>query len=289
LPRIPPGWASMIRMLSGKLLPRLPAGRFHRRRLKYRVLSVAACGVLVASASTIAVSDGTVVRAARDLASIMRDRSPGERASGNLIKSKRLQAAVGDGRDVPSARALAKTRTRVAPAGPNETTSAAGPAVFAEEVPDASGPVVIASPALADAFASPPGTGASAAPLFASLPVSGGGGAGGFIGLPGGGGGVTPPGGGAAPDIGSAPPIGDTPPGSATPPLAEIPPVVVMPPISVVPPGEIVAPISSPVAAVPDPSTWITMIFGFGAVGSSLRRNRRKLKRLASVKDIRGA
>lgn len=256
-------------------------GLRHKRKLAL----VAGCGVLIAAVSTTANSDGAITAAVKDVASMMQARSPGERASGSLTKSKLRQAATGDITDVPSARALAKTRTRLAPAVPEEETAAA------EVV--STGPLVIDSPALAEAFASPPVSGAPGAPLFASLPGSGGGGGGGggFIGIPGGGGGGGgAPGGGTPPDTGSAPPVGATPPpDSAAPPPFVVPPIVVIPPISVAPPGEIIAPLPSPVAAVPEPSTWMTMIFGFGAVGFSLRRNRRKLKRLASVKGVRRA
>nr|WP_245198000.1 PEPxxWA-CTERM sorting domain-containing protein [Sphingomonas kaistensis] len=80
------------------------------------------------------------------------------------------------------------------------------------------------------------------ATLVASLPPVGGG-----TPIIGGGGGLLPP----PPPTGTVPPTGEVPPGT-------------------------------PVSAVPEPGTWLTMLLGFGMIGTAMNRRRRQ-SRLATA------
>lgn len=221
-------------------------GRVRRRRSLRRVKRTgayaAACCIVVASMSTTAVGGDAIVSAARDVASLMRDRSPGPRTSGLLVKNKSDQH--------PSARALANTRS--APIGSEE--KAASPALLSvtPELPSPDGRLILDNPALATALAPPALAGTLGLPVLAGPPEGGFGEGGGFGG--GGGGLIGIPGGGVAPPGSVTPPGGATPPGDGTIPPANSPPL--------------------PVSAVPEPSTWMMMILGFGAIGFSLRRKR---------------
>jgi hypothetical protein len=226
-------------------------GRVRRRRSLRRVkrtgVYAAACCIVVASMSTTALGGDAIVSAARDVASLIRDRSPGPRTSGILVKNKSDQQ--------PRARALANTRS----APIRSEDRAASPALLSitPELPSPDGPPILDNPALATALAPPALAGALGSPVLAGLPESGFGGVGigggGFGG--GGGGGLI-----GIPDGGVAPPGSVTPPGGATPPSDGTTPPASSPPL--------------PVSAVPEPSTWMMMILGFGAIGFSLRRKR---------------
>jgi hypothetical protein len=204
-----------------------------------QIASAAVCLGIVISLSTTAFGDGLIRSAGINIASILGDRSPGARTSANLIKDKRSEA--------PGSRALARTGTRQSPVDLGALVEAAAPAIIAAAPEN-----LIGSPLLMAGLAPLPALDGFQTPDFVSFPGTGfgstaGGGGGGVIGLPGGGGGgAAPPGGGSSPPIDGGP-IGGTPP----------------------PPGV--------VAAVPEPSVWLTLILGFGAIGWSIRRNRGKL------------
>jgi hypothetical protein len=221
------------------------------RKPKYRVLSAVGYAALVATASATAFGDRPVYSISKDIASIMSERSPGARTSGKTSKHKRAQAS--------HERDTASTNNGAAP----PEARAANPSALSEAKPEAPGsaaPVVIDSPEVAAAFGAEPRVGVPRAPFAASVPGLGG--AGGVSG-----GAVTVPGGGGA-GGGTSPGAGATAPDSVT-----------------APPGGVIPPTTS-VAAVPEPSTWMTMIFGFGAVGFSLRRNRRRLSRSTSLGSV---
>jgi PEP-CTERM motif len=172
-------------------------------------------------------------------------RSPGERGATDVIKgkAKRLAKRINDG---PTQRALGKIFDQ-------PPTQRALGKIFNQPV-DGAPELVSSQPSLAALpteilpFTGPvPGI---TAPLSGSpgifVPASGGS----FIG---GGGGGGAPGEGGGTGSGGIP--------GAPPPIA---PPAVIPPI---------------ISAVPEPSTWILLLFGFGAIGAALRRTKATSKR----------
>ena len=75
-----------------------------------------------------------------------------------------------------------------------------------------------------------------------------------------------------SPTISPPPPPAISPPPPPSPPPISPPPQPISPPP---PPPIVVATFeAAPPAAIPEPATWIMMIFGFGAVGAAIRRRR---------------
>lgn len=275
--------------------------------------------LLVAGTSVTALNGGPSVAALAtlsDLADTIRGRSPGERIVDPLAgKGERVSvanAASDPLAEIPSARALAKTRIRQPAAGD-----------LAPPVADSAGPTALAPSA--DGVA--PGPGESLAPLLSGVPggeggfgTGGGGGlggiGGGIPGIGGGGGSFTPDGSGTptAPGegTGTAPPAGPgttSPGGDVTPPPGGVPPAPggggtplpggtgSTPPGGGTPPadGGIIDPapgggiITGPVvSAVPEAETWLMMIIGFGAIGFMLRRRRRGITARPELSSVAG-
>lgn len=178
-------------------------------------------------------------------------RSPGMRIGGVALKAKTRRAALP---------ALAKP-VAAAPAGRGTPTAQVMSAETA--APPAAAPATLGI-FPGEAFISSPQSAVAAAPApggFGFVPVPGGGGV--IIG-PGGGGSGGPGGiGGATPNPTPTPTVTPSP----TPTPTATPPVVVVPTPS---------PTVPPVSAVPEPSTWLMLITGFGLLGSAVRRQRRR-------------
>lgn len=177
---------------------------------------------------------------AKSFLAMMTDRSPGSRTKGELNKTKQRRLP-----DVPEQRALGKITK---PAPPKEFVEAISPTV----------------PKAVEEFA--PAVAGLGPLLVTPTPPAGGGG----IILPPqapppGGGGGTPPGGGGTPPGGGTTPPEQPPDTPTTPP--EQPPNH--------PPDH--PPDHPPV--VPEPGTWVTMLFGFGLTGLMMRRRRRTATR----------
>lgn len=176
-------------------------------------------------------------------------RSPGMRVGGVALKAKTPRAALapiaaaapGPGASVPGNAVASVLGTGVGPEGPIPT----------------SGPV--GSPGFSHGFLTPgvpgilgPGSGPGSTPNtdfggISSPPIGGG-----AIIAPGGGGGGGS--GGGTPGAGITPPGGGGAPGGG----------VIAPP----------APLPS-AGAIPEPSIWLMLMAGFGAIGSAMRRSRR--------------
>jgi hypothetical protein len=197
---------------------------------KKATVAVAVIVGLAAANSPSLMSDGLAAVGAVDLASVMRDRSPGKRVSGELIKSKRARHA--------DARALPKTRVREARATDASTSPLPPPPLAFLEAPlgPSFGPPIILDEVSLAAVLTPLPDLVSGGGLASFLPPFSGG-------IP-----VFLGGGGTSPGVNPpAPP----------------------PPTSV----------------VPEPSAWVTLLSGFGAIGLLLRRKRRRRAECAVVGD----
>lgn len=179
-------------------------------------------------------------------------RSPGMRVGGVALKAKTPRAAL--------APAAAAAPGPGAPVPGNAVASVLGTGVGPEGPIPTSGPV--GSPGFSHGFLTPgvpgilgPGSGPGSTPNtdfggISSPPIGGG-----AIIAPGGGGsGGGGGGGGGTPGAGITPPGGGGAPGGG----------VIAPP----------APLPS-AGAIPEPSIWLMLMAGFGAIGSAMRRSRR--------------
>lgn len=175
-------------------------------------------------------------------------RSPGMRVGGVALKAKTPRAALapiaaaapGAGAPVPGNAVASVLGTGVGPEGPIPTSGPVGSAGFSNGFLTPGVPGILG-----------PGSGTGSAPNIdfggiSSPPIGGG-----AIIAPGGGGGG---GGGGTPGAGIAPPGGGGAPGGG----------VIAPP----------TPLPS-AGAIPEPSIWLMLIAGFGAIGSAMRRSRR--------------
>jgi hypothetical protein len=221
-------------------------GAARLRKGSKRKCMVAGGAVLAFSILSVGAGNGALLTAAESIGATISGRSPGARASGDLVKIKK------SGDEVSTALALSRVRTqssapKAAVVVPLDRSSEVS------RLPSVSnGLSGLESPLSSDALGPTLSSGMSnGGGVIGSLPggavmggISGGGG--------GGGGGFS--GGGRGGD--SLPPASGTvrPPDSG----------VVSPPVEVV-------------SAVPEPATWMTMILGFGAIGVALRRSRRRL------------
>jgi len=219
------------------------------RPWKIRLLALGACGVAVAAFSMIPGKREASLAAPGnggddvDLLAMLSGRSPGERPDGLLASSKPIRPASAG---MPREYAMPKTRDRVTPPGGLQEPGA--PFAEAPAYPQGTQAMPV------DQIARVPDTGYS--------PFPSADGATGDTPLPSRRGVRLPPNSGG--DTGVPPGVG-TPPG--------VPPVGGPPPESF-PPGGGGGP--PPPSAVPEPSTWATMIVGFGTVGLLLRLARRR-------------
>jgi hypothetical protein len=166
-------------------------------------------------------SAGAMVEKGKDFLALMKDRSPGERTTAELTKSKNLRVAA----VIPRQRALAKVQKAAPAEAPAEEflEALAPPLTQTAELPGIFVPMDLVQP-------------------LSTIPPEGGGP---VITIPGGPGGpgVFPPGGNTTPTV--------VPPPAAPP---EVP-------------------------AVPEPSTWLSMLLGFGLLGSAFRLRRQVIAR----------
>jgi hypothetical protein len=227
---------------------------------KHKLLSFGLCFGAVAALSMTPLMDAVSragVKAGEDMMALLDGRSPGERAEGALLHTKALKAPAQKlAGNPPRQYAAPKTRERQPFAG--------------------APPVESALPSAVPLFPSD----GSAVPLGRIASAQG---PGTYYGPPGGGG-VPPRGGSVLPpgEGGILPPDDGIPPVDGVPPVDGIPPVVDLPPGGDIPPdiGRPTPPgnggeVPRPPAAVPEPAAWMSMIVGFGAIGTMLRRRRK--------------
>lgn len=217
---------------------------FHARPALLRVLLLVVPALIAAGYLTLSRPEGAAaVRQVQSVLAMLNLRSPGERAEGELLDSKQPLANV-----APSQRALGKVF------GPPQQRALGKIFPPPEDIALPGDDMAFAPPFQPDVLnvAGLPGPAASGAPGGAPLggggAPSGGGGLGGGGGPPLGGGGV----GGGAGGGGITDDGGDE---------------------GGLEGGTI--PVSPPVAAVPEPGTWLLMIIAFGLCGHMLRRHRR--------------
>jgi hypothetical protein len=205
---------------------------------------VAGGAVLAFSILSVGAGNGALLAAAESIDAIISGRSPGARASGDLVNIKK------SGDEVPNALALSRVRTQAAAPKAAVVVSLDQSSEVSRLQSGSNGLSGFESPVSAVDLGPTLWSGMSnGSGVIGSLPGSAGAVMGG---IGGGGGGFS--GGGRGGD--SLPPASGTvrPPDSG----------VVSPPVEVV-------------SAVPEPATWMTMILGFGAIGVALRRSRRRL------------
>ena len=233
-----------------RLLPRFSGLRRHQKVLvaagKRPFVGLAAC-LGVVGALAVATPSGVIwlppANATAQVMELLNTRSPGSRPPGARTSKRPLSKAA-------PTQQLNADREREATALP-QTRTRTGPAVLdVDETPEllSSGvPLTLASAdlpqffiPLSDILPTALASATSTGPLVAPPTAGFGGGGGGAFG-----------------PISSSPVASPLAPGPTT------------------PPGDvgIVTP-ATPVSAVPEPGTWLTMIIGFGAVGVQLRRRR---------------
>lgn len=192
--------------------------------------------------------NSTLVSAVETVESIINGRSPGARTSGDLDKIKN------PGAESPIPGASLKVREQPPSPGLSRVVQHNEPPEITRPPSSPGGLIPMGNPLLAN--------GLSYAPSSGILSGSSRGSGGGFGGSGFGGGGVGGGfGGGVGGGFGGGGGVGTLPPPSVTLPIdgGGVPPVDV-------------------VSAVPEPTTWVTMIIGFGAIGVALRRSRRRLR-----------
>ena len=181
-------------------------------------------------------SVSTAAHAILDASSVLSLRSPGERAAGAVARAKPARAS-----RIPAI----DTRKKIAPAVDRSAAPQRGLPFIRESSPATAGTLPgILTPDIAAAPGSVSGVVGSTSPLT----TGGSGGGSSFVG-----GGI----GGAFPVVGGG---GGAPPGGTTPPPGGI--------------GSTPVP-NTPVSAVPEPTTWVTMIMGFFLIAGVMRRRAR--------------
>ncbi len=209
-------------------------------------------------------SRSTLAAAFADPLSLLAKRSPGHRSPGALLSSKPQRAGLAAAAPPPTQRILGRVRERPAAIPPLE---GGAPVAAGDLVP-------------LGAIPAQPGFASGGAPGIGGVPGFGGEPGSPFPGLPGGPGGGGPagptlPG---SPDVPIVPVVPVTPvvvvpvvPVSPlTPPTTDLPVTPTTPVVPTGPGGPVTLPPT--VSPVPEPASWVMMLFGFFALGCSMRR-----------------
>ncbi len=227
---------------------RKPAGRINgKRKLAGATLAIATATLLLATEIPAGLTAGGGSAALAELAA----RSPGTRIGGVALKAKAPRSALAPlaseatpGADAPATAVASVLGTSVGPEGAVPNSGPLGAGGFPSDFLAPGVPGALGAPGAPGVANGSTGSGPTPPPGFGGgVPSFGGGGAPIFV--PGGPGGTVP----GTPDNGETP-------GGGT-----LTPPVILPP--------------SGAGAVPEPSTWLLLIAGFGAIGSAMRRNRR--------------
>lgn len=218
-----------------------------RSRLSRETKLVAALAglVIIVGGSAAALSEdvsGVRAAASESVTALIGGRSPGKRSDAKLTKTKRALLRAPN----PRSMVLARTTRKPLMIIPNGLGAPMKKIASASSPESAVLPPIIGSPEVIEALPMPAGPPASSEVIGGFTAPAAGMGGGGVVAPPGvGGGAVLPVAGSVVPPVGG---------GVRT--------DVVTPPALV--------------SAVPEPETWATMIIGFGAIGWSLRRRRKR-------------